>query len=463
MTATPTGKRANELLAGLLDEVGWRPETLARRANAHPRRRNRVVHDKTPYKWIARGDVPHGDLSFVVVEILGRALGRELGYEEVWGRAPRRSACAVAADDGLDLPWNGTGLLSILGEPVPNRRTVLTLAGTALTKYGWMALTNPGFDPVSVGADGPVTPQLIEVVDTVVAQAQGLDDQQGGAARGFVADQFGAVARLLRHASYDAATGQRLAAALAQLAQTAGFMAFDARDDGTAQGWYLRGVRAGHASGDSALVASILALMSNQAADRSQASEAVNLAAAAQQAAVSCSPVVRSLVAARSSLAYAASGDLSNFRRMRDLTLQLAEEPPDRPGPRWASYADRTELDAITGRGLVVLADHLPVQRKQLLREATTLLHARANTPPGDRAQRSALRHGAWLSLAHLAEGDLDRATAAGRTACRRVPTVTSARSVALLYDLRDRLRPVADRAHSAQDLLQTLQQLPAV
>jgi hypothetical protein len=458
MTGVSRPNGTNELLAALLGEVGWRPESLARRLNAHPRRRDRVVHDKTPYKWLTRGNIPHGELPHLVVEILGRALGRELAYEQVWGVPPQRAACAVAADRGMDLPWNRAGLLSILGEPVPSRRTVLAVAGTALTKSGWMALTSPGFSlAATVAADGPVTPPLLDMVDLLVARAQDLDDQQGGAARGFVTDQFAAVARLLSDASYDDTTGRRLAASVAQLAQTAGFMAFDAGEDATAQSWYLRGVRAAHAAGDKALTASVLGLMSNQAADRGQAIEAVNLAAAAQEAANDGPPVVRSLVAARSSLAYATAGDLSNFRRMRDITLELLEDSSDRPRPRWASYADRVELDAIAGRGLVVLAGHLPVRRAKLLREATGLLHARAHTSPGDKAQRSALRHGAWLSLAYLAEGDLDNAVAAGRLAHSRLGMVTSARSVALLHDLRNGLRPVAGRSAAVRRLLDDL------
>jgi len=457
--SAPNG--ANELLARLLGEAGWRPESLARRINAHPRQQNRAVHDKTPYKWIARGDIPHGDVPYLVVEILAQAVGRDLAYEEVWGVSPQRASRAIAADQGMDLPWNSTGLLSILGDPVPSRRTVLAVAGTALTKYGWLALAHPSFPlAAKAGLDGQVTPPLLDTIDAVVARAQALDDQQGGAARGFVADQFAAVARLVSRASYDANAGRRLAAALAQLAQTAGFMAFDAREDGVAQRWYLCALRATHAADDEALTASVLALMSNQAAERNQAVEAVNLAAAAQEASAGGPAVVRSLVASRCSLAYAAAGDLGNFRRMRATALELLGESADRPGPGWASYADRIELDAIAGRGLVVLARHLPVQRKKLLREATCLLHARAHSAAGDKAQRSALRHGAWLGLAHLADGDLDRAIAAGRSAHQRVAAVTSARSVAMLHDLGEHLRPFAARSTATRRLVEDLQKI---
>lgn len=451
---------ANPRLAALLREAGWPPEALARRITLTGR--DRPVHPKTPYKWIARGNVPHGDVPDLVVQVLSRALGRELTHEDVWGVTPRRPPRAVGADDRMDLPWDRTGLLSLLGEPVPTRRTVLALAGTALTRHGWMALASPGFELVSAAAeDGPVTPALLTMIDGVVRQAQLLDDEQGGAARGFVGDQFAAVARLLRRASYDQAAGRRLTTALAQLAQTAGFMAFDAHDDGRAQRWYLVGARAAHAAADPALVASVLALMSNQAADRGKATDAVNLAAAAQEAAADTHAVVRSLVAARSGLAYAAAGDLTGFLRVRDTALGLLDGQGDRPRPPWAWYVDRVELDAITGRGLVVLAEHLPTRRKKLLRDACHLLHARAHTPPDGKAQRSALRHGAWLSLARIADHDLDGAVAAGRLAYHRLCGVDSARSRALLHDLGARLAPVAGRSASARSLLHDLEHLP--
>ncbi|MEU1813358.1 hypothetical protein [Micromonospora aurantiaca (nom. illeg.)] len=196
---------------------------------------------------------------------------------------------------------------------MPTRRTIIAVTGAALTTPAWAALHQPVPNLAAAAGDGgPVSPPLLDMIDTVVAHAQQLDDNQGGAARGFVNDQFAAVARLLRRASYNPAAGRRLAAALAQLAQTAGFMAFDAGQDGAAQRWYLTALRAAHGAAEPGLTASILALMSNQAADRGHALDALQLAAAAQESAKTTPPAVRALVAARSSLAHAVAGDLTS-------------------------------------------------------------------------------------------------------------------------------------------------------
>ncbi|MCA2219126.1 hypothetical protein LDL48_40725 [Wangella sp. NEAU-J3] len=416
---------------------------------------NRTIHEKTPYRWISRGEVPHGEVSDLVVQVVAGALGMDVTYERVWGRPRSQGQSPLRADYGSDLPWDGTGLLSLLGEPMPTRRTVLAVAGAAITGPAWAALDPPASTLRSVtGEAGRVTPPLLAMIDGIVAQAQQLDDQQGGAARGYVADQFGTLARLVRRGSYDAPAGRRLAAALAQLAQTSGFMAFDAADDGHAQRWYLTGLRAAHAGNDPALTASILALMSNQAADRGHPLDALQLASAAQRAARHSPPVVRSLVATRSSLAYAAAGDLTGFSHMRERTRELLNQPAGEVGPSWAGYIDQVELDAITGRGLVMLAEHLPGQRHNLLREATHLLQTRAHTPMDATPQRSALRHGAWLSLAHLSAGDLDRADDAARVALARLPEVNSARSVALLHRVEAQVGPVARRSAVARRLL---------
>lgn len=448
----------NKLLAGLLDQLGWRPETLARRVNAALSRSgsSRQIHDKTPYRWLRSGELPHGAVPDLVVQVIAGALGTELDFAQVW-QADRRRQPPLRADQHNDLPWDDNGLISLLGEPVPTRRTVIAVTGAALTQPVWHAL-GKSTTLLRSAADeaGTVTPPLLAMIDSIVAAAQHLDEQQGAAARDYVADQFTAVGRLLRRASYDAQAGRRLGAALAQLAQTSGFMAFDSVDDGRAQWWYLGGLRAAHLS-EPALAASILALLSNQAADRGYPLDALQLASAAQLAAGDTPAAVKSLVAARSSLAYASAGDLSGFSRLREQTLALMDTRDDRPLPGWAGYIDRVELDAITGRGLVVLASHLPLQRGRLLRQAQDLLHARAHTDPSATPQRSALRHGAWLSLAYLAEDDLDRADTAARLAMSRLPAVNSQRSIDLLHRVQQQLAPMAHRSPKAKALVRDL------
>jgi hypothetical protein len=115
------------------------------------------------------------------------------------------------------------------------------------------------------GAGRVTEPVLAAVADTVKC-AQHLDDQHGGAARRYVGDQAKLVERMLRHDTYDDVTCRDLSTYLAQLAQTVGFMGHDAGADDQARTWYEYGLSAAHAASDRPLTASILSLMSNQAA-----------------------------------------------------------------------------------------------------------------------------------------------------------------------------------------------------
>ncbi|MFV2178016.1 hypothetical protein ACFHW2_39900 [Actinomadura sp. LOL_016] len=188
--------------------------------------------------------------------------------------------------------------------------------------------------------------------------------------------------------------------------------------DGAAQRWYLTALHAAHSVGDHALAANILALMSNQQVDiPGKTSEALQLAAAAQKSAVPAPAAVQSLVAARSGLAYAAAGDLSGFQRTREQSLEALDraDAERELTPQWARNVTRTELDAITGRGMVIVAQRITGRHRQrLLTDAATLLHERALTP-APASQRSRLRHLTWLGLAYARAGNLDHAGGAAR------------------------------------------------
>jgi hypothetical protein len=299
----------------------------------------------------------------------------------------------------------------------------------------------------------------LNVIDDLVARAQQLDEQHGTAGAEFVAAQYGCIGRMLRHGSYGADAGTRMAAALAQLAQTAGFMAYESQHDGHAQRWYLAGLRAAHAADDQGLAAGILGLMSNQAISLGKISDALQLAAAAREAAAHAPSTVRALISARSGLAYAAAGDTTAFRHERDRTLDLVTrtDQDEHPTPRWATYATPTELDAIAGRGLVTLATHIPHRKQATLAEAETLLRDRAHTDPASRPQRSALRHGTLLSLAYAHAGELDHAVAEANRSISRLNTVTSPRIVGLLNQLRDTLADQSTRSPEIRDTVANL------
>lgn len=469
MARNPGGGRRtlvpNRQLKLLLDDAGWRPESLARRVNAalekYPHKRR--VHEKTPYRWL-RGEIPHPPVPDIVVQLLASALPYPVRFDTVWLDTTRRPI--PKEDEDLGVPWDHTGLLKLLKEwRMLTRRTFLTLGGAALTGPAWQSLDVASPIPALTGRRGRVSPPTVSLIETVVAGAQKLDERHGSAAADFVADQFASVAHLVRSGTYDAPTGQRLCAALAQLAQTSGWMAHESGQDALAQRWYLAGLHAAHSAADRGLAASIIALMSNQATILAKHADALQLAAAAEQAAAHAPAAVQALIAARSTLAYAGAGDLVGVQRARERATALIDGIGPDPGqhPGWAGYVSRTELDAISGRALVMLARHTPGRRHNLLiRDAETLLRPRA-LDASEAHQRSAVRHGAWLCLAYVRTGDLDQAVDTGHLAVQRLPAVTSVRCAALFSDVRAELAPHARRAPNVQTLISEVdQQVPS-
>ncbi|MCS7483802.1 hypothetical protein ACFFQW_38320 [Umezawaea endophytica] len=242
---------------------------------------------------------------------------------------------------------------------MPTRRSVLAMSGALLLNAASAACVTAAARQAS--ARGRITDEFVLKMERAAAAARHLDGRHGGgAAETWVGDQATTLIDLLGTTGYDASQARRLLGALARMAQTAGFMAFDDAADGRAQRWYLLALRAARAAEDPALTTSVLALMSNQSTARGQHEDALALAAAADRAA--------------------------------------------------------------------------------LLEQATTLLAPRAHTDEHEVHQRSALRHGAWLSLAHARAGKLDLAAAEVRQALRRLPQVHSARTLGLLASVRTQL-----------------------
>lgn len=119
-------------LTGVLTELGWKPEVLARRLNdfaaLHGRAEN--MHPKTPYKWL-HGDRPRSPWPTLVAALLSEELERPITTADLgWGGDQME---AVSAIKGLILPWTATGSLHavrvVTDAMSMERRILLTLLG----------------------------------------------------------------------------------------------------------------------------------------------------------------------------------------------------------------------------------------------------------------------------------------------------------------------------------------------
>jgi hypothetical protein len=94
------------------------------------------------------------------------------------------------------------------------------------------------------------------------------------------------VSRLLTASSYREQTGRQLAAACGELSQLAGWVAYDSDEHGLAQRYLTQALAYARHADDRALAAEILAAQAHQALYLARPDEAVDLARAAQAAAV---------------------------------------------------------------------------------------------------------------------------------------------------------------------------------
>jgi len=218
-------------LGALLDELGWRPEHLARRLNdfAAMHGRPERVHVKTPYKWLG-GDIPRSPWPALMAPLLAQELHRPVTSADLgW---PPQAVQAVPACAGLVLPWTAAGGLQatqIVTEAVPmQRRMFLTLFGTAMTSpaHEWLIAAEVGDSSRGAGAQLPVG--VPDHLDAITHNLRRLDDHLGGGAPlNLVRQHLATVVDLLKHRRYTDAIGRRIHTTVAELLRLAGWLSFD--------------------------------------------------------------------------------------------------------------------------------------------------------------------------------------------------------------------------------------------
>lgn len=160
------------------------------------------------------------------------------------------------------------------------RRQFLPLSGAALpaTAHEWL-VADPARIAAALGgrqADAGVVAD--PTTTTTVDVLRRLDDKLGGqAVYPMFVEQLRLIIRLLRHASYTQADGQALHGIAAELARLAGWTAQDAGAHGTAQRYYLVGLRAAHEAEAPGIGANILRCMATQACGLNDPHTAIEL------------------------------------------------------------------------------------------------------------------------------------------------------------------------------------------
>ncbi|MFI2711226.1 XRE family transcriptional regulator [Micromonospora sp. NPDC018662] len=318
-----------------------------------------------------------------------------------------------------------------------NRRDVLrqvafSSAGYTLPALRWF--TAPDSAPVTQPGRNTVGQPQIDTIRAMTATYRGLDNQYGGGhARDTVARYLHQeVTPLLTDGRYDHPTGQRLLSAAAELAQLAGWQAYDIAEHGIAQRYLTLALDFAHAAGDNGLGAEILAAMSHQATYLGHTTTGLDLARAAGQAARRAGvPVLAAEAHVMEAHALAEARD----ERACAAALHKAEQALDRADrstdPQWLSYFDEAYLSAKFGHCFHALGRNTHAER-----------FAARSLRMDNRYVRGKAFNLALLASIHAQQGEAERACTTGGEALNLTTQLRSARAVRYLRDLQSQLVP---------------------
>ena len=212
------------------------------------------------------------------------------------------------------------------------------------------------------------------------------------------------VSRLLTAGSYREETGRQLAAACGELSQLAGWVAYDSDEHGLAQRYLTQALAYARHANDHALAAEILAAQAHQALYLARPDEAIDLARAAQAAAVrhgSATLLTECLV--MEAHGHAARNDA----RACGAALAKAEQTFDRAAreddPAWLSYFDEAYLAARMAQCFRDLGEAGHAAR-----------YARRSLDMDGRYVRGRAFNLSLLATAHAAQGEPEQASLSG-------------------------------------------------
>ncbi|CAJ61457.1 MULTISPECIES: hypothetical protein [Frankia] len=320
-----------------------------------------------------------------------------------------RRTGAVPANIGLERLWQPGTLPAVFEEvtatltasPLP-RRQFLTVSGVALAAaaHEWLVADPARISAALAGrqADASVIADLNSGVDLL----RRLDDKLGGqAVYGMTVEQLRLAVGLLRNASYSQADGKALHAIAAELSRMAGWTAQDTGAHGTAQRFYLLGLRAAHEADNPGIGANILRCMAEQACGRGDPRTGVELLRSARAGARGrLTATENAILAGQLAVAHGRAQDRQAARSAADEARDhIAQARPDEDPPHvyWVSAHHITYQ---TGVSMIFSGD--PAAAIPHVRSAID--HVDPDMP------RDLLEFQASLAVAHARAGDPDAA-----------------------------------------------------
>jgi hypothetical protein len=232
-------------------------------------------------RWLA-GQQPREPVPELIAEVLSAAVQRRVTVTEL-GMTPS----VLDADTGLRLPasWPEcvTAATSLWRADVERRRflqdSALAASASSAVALQWLVAPRP---PAPSGQGGrKIGASDVAALRHTAQTFREMDNRLGGGrVRGAVLQYLTAdVTPMLAYGQFSATMGRRLAGAAAELAQLAGWMAYDTGLHGHAQRYLTLALSFARHAADDGLGAEILAAQAHQAVYLARPAEAVDLAA----------------------------------------------------------------------------------------------------------------------------------------------------------------------------------------
>jgi transcriptional regulator with XRE-family HTH domain len=239
---------------------------------------------------------------------------------------------------------------------VLERLSILSSAALLSPIRKWIATTPPSMSSSAVGPD-----ELDSLADAVKLFRRWDASGFGGLKRKAVVGQLNAVAEDVRNVD-DAATLRTLFQIMAELAQLAGWMAYDHGLPGIAQRYYVLALHACQQVGSGAwpLGAKIIGDMTQLSTSLGNYEDSLSLVRAGLYALPrSSSNLVRSELLGLESRAYAqlGSGEARNAARSAEACVEVWQDAADTDqAPDWIHYMNQAEVDCLAANSYTQLA-----------------------------------------------------------------------------------------------------------
>ena len=450
-------KEENLRLRSLLDEAAMSNKGLARRvvdlAAIQGLAGVRCDHTSV-LRWLA-GEQPRPPVPELAAVVLSNALGRKISETEM-GMTPSN----LPSDIGLQLPtgWAETIATSttLWRADVQRRRflvnAVFTSAALPASALRW--LTSPPASAPAASGTRKVGRADIDAIRELTHSYREMDNRLGGGKlRSTIVSYLDDhVSRLLTTGSYREETGRQLAAACGELSQLAGWVAYDSDEHGLAQRYLTQALAYARHAGDPALAAEILAAQAHQALYLARPDEAIDLARAAQTAAVrhgSATLLTECLV--MEAHGHAARNDAHACGAVLVRAEQTFDRAAREDDPAWLSYFDEAYLAARMAQCFRDLGEAGHAAR-----------YARRSLDMDGRYVRGRAFNLSLLATAYAKQDEPEQASAVGRQALDLTVRLTSARSVRYVRDVVRILRLRADVPAVRDFTAEVRERLPA-